>query len=63
MARHCVFPARCRTENIKRSMIKIKRDPETRQTGNIEKLMDYALIAEQDHGNTDLYVINVTARY
>ena len=62
-AGHYVLPARCRTENTKRSMIQIKGEPETRQTGNTEELMDYALIVELDHSNTDLYVINATVRY
>ena len=53
MARHCALPAKCKTENTKRSMIQIKGEPETRQTGNIGKLMAYALIVELDHSNMD----------
>ena len=62
-ARYCVLPVKCRIENTKRSMIQKRQKKETRQTGNIGKTMAYVLIVDQDHGNTDLYVINATGRY
>ena len=52
-AGHCVLSARCRIESTKRNMTQIKQERGIKLTGNIGNLMDYALIVEQDHSNTD----------